>query len=353
MAIHFSVDRMEQVKENYTAWWNGTLGRPLTRITVVDAHPAENISPTPLLSQANIHDFSWSPEQIIDRMDDQLSQQEYLGDGFPFASLDAFGPGFVAAFCGARVENGTGNVWLFPDQEREIGDIHVKYDPENPWVKRIKSIYRAGLEKWNGMVMMGMPDLGGVVDIAATFRVTENLLLDLYDEPEEVKRLLGEIQQAWYDAYNDLTQVLRPQGVYCDYPGLLSVDPAAIVQCDFCYMISNPMFREFVLETLREDTDRLTNVIYHLDGEGELAHLDDILGLEKIKAIQWVYGFERRGAKHWVDLYGKILAAGKNLWLQTCDDFFCIMDRYHATPYFNCGLRSCDGDLAEKIMRAR
>ena len=91
-----------------------------------------------------------------------------MGDGFPYVNFDCFGPGVVAAFCGARLDNSSGQVWFFPQKKQEIGDIHVKYDPENIWVKRIKDIYRAGLDRWNGSVIMGMPDLGGVLDVAAS-----------------------------------------------------------------------------------------------------------------------------------------------------------------------------------------
>lgn len=55
-----------------------------------------------------------------------------------------------------------------------------------------------------------MPDLGGVLDIVAVFRETENLLIDLYDTPEEVLRLCDEAYTAWMEAYHDLNSVLQP-----------------------------------------------------------------------------------------------------------------------------------------------
>ena len=57
-----------------------------------------------------------------------------------------------------------------------------------------------------------MPDLGGIMDVAASFVGTEDLLLYLIEEPEEVTRLLGEIQTAWYAAFDDMASVLAPQG---------------------------------------------------------------------------------------------------------------------------------------------
>ena len=59
--------------------------------------------------------------------------------------------------------------------------------------------------------------------------------------------------------------------------------------------------------------ERLTNVIYHLDGIGELCHLDSVLSLPELNAVQWVYGEGKPGPMHWLDVYKKIRAAGKRV----------------------------------------
>ena len=314
MPVHFDKERLNAVADVYDRWWRGELDRPLVRGVVSNAYPPSHAAIAPFPSQANCHDFSWTAEQVIDAVDAHLSTQEYVGDGYPVLDFAFFGPGIAAAFCGARLDNSSGQVWFFPaDENAEIGTIHAKYDPDNIWSRRIKDLYRAGLERWKGSVVMGFPDLGGVMDIAASLCGTENLLYALVDEPEEVERLVGEIQQAWYDAYNDFAEVLKPQGVYTDWNGLLSRDPAYVIQCDFCYMMGPDMFRRFVLPTLQEDARRLTNTIYHLDGIGELPHLDQILAIPELNAVQWVYGTGKPGPHAWLDVYQKILDAGKQI----------------------------------------
>lgn len=309
MAIHFDFARQARSLAAHESWWAGTLNRPLVKLAVRDAHPGPAAGP--ILSQATCADFSQSPEEVVSALDAHLSRYEYLGDAFPMIGFESFGPGVLAAFCGARLDNSTGGVWFFPDRAREIGEIHIEYDPENIWVRRIKDIYRAGLKKWRGLVIMGMPDLGGVIDVAATFRGTQNLLMDLYDAPGEVLRVIGEIERAWRAAYEDLSETLAPQGMRTDWSGLLSKAPSYILQCDFCYMIGVDMFRKFVLPTLVRDCAWLGRSIYHLDGVGELNHLDDILKIEKLDAVQWVYGDGKPGARHWVEVYRRIAGAGK------------------------------------------
>ena len=55
------------------------------------------------------------------------------------------------------------------------------------------------------------------------------------DEPEEVHRLIGEIEVAWYEAYNDFAKVLELQGAYTDWNGLLSRKPSYITPYSHIY----------------------------------------------------------------------------------------------------------------------
>jgi len=242
----------------------------------------------------------------------------------------------LAAFCGAKLDNSSGAVWFFPEEELEIEDIHIMYDTNNEWVERIKSIYSAGQKKWNGKVLMGMPDLGGILDVIATFRGSENLLMDLYDSPDEVKRLCNETEIAWKAAYDDFNSVLQPiNNGYTDWSGIYSAEPSYIIQSDFCYMISTPMFDEFVLPSIEKSCKELTNIIYHLDGIGELNHLDSLLKTEDLNAVQWVYGDGQPSAKHWLDVYKKISSSSKGIYLVgDIEDFEVITNNISSPIYF-------------------
>jgi len=312
MAIHFDRSRLETVINSHEAWWLGELDRPLLRCTITDYYPPLPGRELPVLSQANCHDFSRSAEEIIEAEDRMLSRFEYLGDAYPVMDFASFGPGVLAAFCGSTLDNSRGQVWFLPC-EPDITNLHVKYDPENKWARRIKELYRAGLERWQGAVIMTLPDLGGIMDILASLIGAENLVFALVDEPEEVKRVQKEIQAAWYEAYADFSNVLKPQGVNTNWNGILSRTPSYIPQCDFSYMLGQDMFREFVLEHLRTDTQRLDRTIYHLDGIGALKHLDALLELEELTAIQWVYGVDQPGPEAWIDVYNRITDAGKQI----------------------------------------
>ncbi|MGI5893222.1 MAG: hypothetical protein ACOX6P_01360 [Candidatus Merdivicinus sp.] len=328
MSIHFSPDQWEQVRHSYRGWWDGTLKRPLVKTAVRCHSPNRHAPKVPFPEQDNCHDFSIPAEAVIDAVDYELSQFEFMGDSFPQMNFSYFGPGVLAAFCGAKLDNSSGRVWFFPQEKKPIEEISIRYDPQNPWVLRIKDLYRAGMERWNGNVLMGMPDLGGIMDVVASFRESEQLLFDLYDAPEEVLRLCKEAHTAWMEAYRDLRAVLDQKNPgYSDWSGVYSELPSYILQCDFCYMLGNPMFREFVLPDIIQGCRNLSNTIYHLDGIGQLNHLDDILNIPELNAVQWVYGDGQPTAPHWLEIYRKISAAGKGIYLNCNRSDFEIVQR--------------------------
>lgn len=308
MSIRFNKERWEIVLANHQAWWSGDLDRPLIQIRL-EGYPSGRPEPKyPFELFTSFYDNSVTPEEIIDSYDYQLSCANYFGDAFPCVWPN-FGTGVIAGFLGAKLNNGKSTVWFHPVEECEISDIHFEYNAENFWLKRIKDICRAGIEKWHGDVQISMTDIGGNLDILSTFRPGEGLLLDLYDHPEEVKRLTWEAHKLWFRYFDEINSVLQPVNPgYSAWQPLLGDKPYYMLQCDFCYMIGPDAFDEFVKPELEEACEKIAYPFYHLDGEGQLPHLDSLLKIEKLKGIQWV---PTHKSCDWADVFSKIHNAGK------------------------------------------
>lgn len=321
MSIRFTAADWDRIQENYGKWWDHTLDRPLIKITLQDkvSCPGQ----VPLLSQATCHRFDISPEDVIERINFELEQQEYLGDAFPMFNFDVFGPGVVAAFLGAAADNSSGQMWFHDNRSLELKDMHFEFRNDNPWFLRICDIYRAGIRKWKGNVLMGMPDLGGIMDVLASLRGSENLLYDLYDEPDEVKRVSAEIQGIWLQYYKAFSEILQPVSPgYTDWSGLFSSTPSYVVQCDFSYMLSPDMFHEFVLDDLTCLCRSLSHTLYHMDGKGELPHFPQLASIRELDAIQWCPGEGAPPTMEWPEVYRSIRESGKNIHiLGAMDDF--------------------------------
>jgi 5-methyltetrahydrofolate--homocysteine methyltransferase len=318
MPIDFTPDRWNKVKETYRRWWANELERPVVELILHGRDPGRPEPKAPLLTQETCADLSIPADALIDRLDYELSKQVFLGDSFPMVSMEMFGPGVGAAMMGARLDNSTGRVWFHPAKDMPIEDIHFSYDPNNVWLRRIKEICAAAMDRWQGQVLVGMTDLGGNLDTLSTFRPSEELLMDLIDSPDEVKRLTWKAHDLWHRFYAEIDAVLQPVNPgYSAWCRIFSNEPFYILQSDFSYMISPEMFREFVLDELDASSRKLPNCFYHLDGRGQLPHLDMVLAMEKVEGVQWVPGDGALPQDQWMDVYRRIFAAGKKTQLIT------------------------------------
>ncbi len=298
-----------RLERDWTAWWAGELERPLVMMYGIEP-PTSGALPYAPQFASNLP-LDLPADQAIERYDAQLRTMRFYGDAFP-RWWPNFGPGIVAGFTGARVHSTEETVWFSPaEEEMPIADLHVRYDETNVWWQRVQALTRAAVERWGRRVIVGLTDLGGNLDILASFRTSQQLLLDLYDAPDEVARLTREITRAWLRYYDELAAIVQPVCGTSPWAPLWSPGRCYILQSDFSYMISPKMFERFVLPDLAECCAHLDHPFYHLDGKGQLPHLDLLLALKELRGIQWVPGDGVPPPEEWLPVLQRIREAGK------------------------------------------
>jgi len=310
--IKYSNDELRRVQDEWKRFLQGELSKPMIFFeTVFDkSYRFDN----PILEKRRIF-FSYPPEvsadEIIEIEDAYLKCLAFPGDSYPCISLD-FGPGSLSAYMGARVDV-RDSVWFFPTAKR-LADIPEYIDTECCLYKRVHDILRAATQKWaDTPVQIQTSDMGNNLDILAALRGTENLLLDLFDEPELVKQKLKKITSAWKLSYQaEYEKIAALSGGYtAGALGVLAEGKTFRLQSDFAYMISPEMYEEFVLPDIMELADYLDEPCYHLDGEPQLCHLSFLLQIKKIRAIEFVPGTGNKPPKEWTEVYRQIHNAGK------------------------------------------
>lgn len=306
--LNFSHEDWERVERDTMAWWAGELDRPLVYLALPDPSV-----PAPLGYMSN-YPLEMPAEQVVEVYARYLAGVRFYGDAFPWLWVN-FGPGIVAGFLGAEVHSVTEpseTVWFRPKVKRPIQELNFEYDPENIWWKRVKDITARLVERFGDMLAVSHTDLGGNLDILASFRETQDLLMDLIDYPEEVDRLVRQITSLWIRYYDELYQIIHPvcRGTSCWAP-IWSTGKTYMLQCDFSYMISPAMFKRFVLPDLQACCAYLDHGFYHLDGKGEIPHLDLLLGIERLRGIQWIPGDGAPPPEEWLPLLKRIRDGGK------------------------------------------
>ncbi len=310
--LHFHEQDWARLAQDWSSWWAGELPRPLV---VIDGMPdpdqgdSEEIGPwegfvTNLPAEAACN-------EVLQSFEAGLRFRRCCGDGWP-RWWPNFGPGVVAAFLGAQVQATLDTVWFAPSAATTLETMQLAYDPHNLWWQRVRDLTRAAVERWGDSLCVGFTDLGGNLDILASLRTTQKLLVDLVDDPESVARLSASLTRLWLGYYEDLYAILRPVGRgTTTWAPLWSPGRGYMLQSDFAYMISPRMFERFVLPDLDACCQALDYAFYHLDGKGQIPHLDMLLSLARLRGIQWVPGDGAPPPEAWLPLLQRIRSAGK------------------------------------------
>ncbi len=296
--------------ETYEKFWNREpLSRPVLSIT------APKKSATPFPAPASLEQKWLDEKYIAARARRRVENTYFAADAVP-SRFTNLGPGSLAACIGGNFRLAPNTVWF--DRNPIIDDWEnppaVALNRQSEAWQHIERIQTELLScpEFNTT----LSDIGGIFDVVAALRGTENLLYDLYDYPDEVKEMTDRVTDLWFEAFEGEADRIRKAGQrFNSWINLPSVKPWFPIQCDFSYMISPAQFEEFILPHLTRQTEVLDRSVYHLDGVGELPHLDMLLNLEGLNGIQWSPGDGKPPMWDpcWFDTYRKIQDKKKNL----------------------------------------
>lgn len=307
--LAFDASDWQRIERTYTAWWAGQLDRPVVCFTNVSVD-GEPLGYDWWQKQAGAVDPD-GPGSLLDRFEASLARRRFPGDTFPCLQIN-FGAGALAGVLGARVEVRPETVWFHPPEEAELLTQTLAPDFDCPWWRMQEQTVAAAVERFGDRVQVTQTDIGGNLDILASLVGTERLLMELIDRPELVLQRCAEIRAGWRAAYDRLDAIIasRCPG-RCAWAPTWSPGRTYMLQSDFAYMISPAMFERFVMPDLVELCDWLDCSFYHLDGVGQLAHLDQLLSIEALGGVQWVPGDGQQPPGDWPEVLATIRDAGK------------------------------------------
>jgi 5-methyltetrahydrofolate--homocysteine methyltransferase len=282
-----------------------------------ELHP--DAPPRPNWTFAGKYPLEMPVEQVLDRSQEVLEAGYFLGDSFPKFYVN-IGPGVLAAFLGGQYQLLPDTTWFSPPvtpqgvswENIPLDQLSVTFDEQNHLWQRVRDLTRAAVDRWEGQLVIGMTDLGGNLDVLASLIGAQRLAMELLDHPDEIERLCSEIRQAWLSCYEILHAVVEPGGMgSACWASIWAPERYYMFQSDFAYMISPSMFRRFVIPDLQACCQSIPYSFYHLDGKGQIRHLDLLLSLEQLRGIQWIPGDGTPPPEGWLPLLKRIRDGGK------------------------------------------
>lgn len=297
------------IQTRLNAWWNhDDLDRPCIFATL-------NSPQLPDLKGPALEDWWFDIPARLQRVRTRIATEEFFGEAVPYQYIDYGASAMPAALnCPMELVN-TDTIWAHPLFDDIAAALDADLCLQGPFWERIKALTQGSLAFSKHHHFPSYFALGGVTDTAAALYGTENLLMDMVAEPDLVANLMLRIADLWLKAKANLDAwfQLADQRCHIGWCGIWAPSTTFPLQEDFSYMISNAMFRQFCAPSLERFTAALDFPMYHLDGIDALKHLDTLIGIPGLKAIQWQPGAGHESLAQWIPVIRTILNAGKSV----------------------------------------
>jgi hypothetical protein len=316
--MRFTLDRnLAAIQDRLKNWWHfGEQDKPCVIIrTLKDDH-------APIPDTADLTRFWTDVDFVIDRQMTIIDNLNYYGQAVPYHYVD-MGSSAMVGVLGSPMEYvDKGTIWANPSLSRIDDVFGISLNRDNFYYRTIRQIAQKSTQRAHNHHFIASFALEGLTDILAGLYGTENFLIDLIQQPDKVKQASRHIARLWIEAFEDFNRLIAPAnnpgGI--GWAGVWAPGSTFPMQEDASYMISPAMFQEFCLPFVAEIMDAMDYPFYHLDGVGAIPHLDCLLELKKLKAVQWQPGAGKEKLAQWYDLIRKILSHRKSVQVYAAPD---------------------------------
>jgi len=234
-------------------------------------------------------------------------------------SVPAMGPGGGwsvghALLFGCEPHFAPSTVWTDPLPAGADGYPPIRFDREGRWWKWLREGTRQAAQASRGRWFV-WPAWGNEAgDILSLIRGDMNLLVDIAENPDWVRQAVKQVSDSLIEVFEELWTLVDASvtGFEGSMAGAIwSPGRGKEFSCDISCNISTKQFEELFLPAHIETMRTVDHRYYHLDGTVALHHLDLLLSVPEIQAIQWVPGAGREAILQWVPLIKRIQQAGK------------------------------------------
>ena len=293
---------LDEIKRRMNAYWEReALDRCCMSISV----------PQPGFNNLGRYNFYYDVEEADQYRRHFFDHHHLYGETLAF-HFPYFGTS-IAEYTGCTANRVPQTTWFEHWMTGEPDASEISFRSRNIYEKQKQAIKNM-IELSGGDYMVTVSDNTGIVDVLAEIRGPENLLMDMIADPEfveeSVQRLLPIYKQTQEELFSLVEENNQGSAIIWQ---LWAPRRLAQMQCDLSVMISNDMYNRFVMPELEELSSFLDYPLYHLDGMEQIRHLDSILSLKRLRAIQWSMVEGQPRAVEFIPVLQQIQRAGKCL----------------------------------------
>ena len=315
LQLAFKPDAAE-AQNRLRAYWH----REIVDRACIGIRAPKNGETPPHRSLIVAEDFDYV--SAIDKFEEWASQMFFGGESMP-ALMPNYGPDQWAGFLGASLtlapEKDTS--WAAPLVHDWAQFPSLSIAPDNRWWMAIGELTSLAAERCQGRFILSTIDTHSNLDCLSALRGPERLCMDMVERPEAVSRAVERVDSLYRPVYDTIFDSGRMREFgSTSWLEMWSDGRTQAIQCDFCCMISPEHFRKFARPSLEYEMSCLDHAVYHMDGPGQLRHLDDLLAIPTLHTIQWVPGAGQPQAPAWIAMLQRIQEAGKSVQILVTSD---------------------------------
>ena len=292
------------IAQRLEAWWaHDCLDRPVFT-GAADKNPARPITRRyELLDDLD----AWFDTKYAD-----MQQMHRVGDALPRIRVQV--PVFGGVL-GAKIEFSSGTAWTHPtirdDWSNEPG---WTWGEDNRWWELMRCVARRVSQDARGRYLVQSPGVGNATDLLSGMRGPQGLCIDVIERPERLLAAAEAIYPTWHRVSAETYRIPVEEGcAVVQNVGLWSNRPYHVPQVDFSFMTSTVHFRQLFMPEIARHAATIGRNIFHLDGPGVARHIDAVLDIPDIQAIQWVPGAGTPSPLPWIEMLRKIQRRGRSV----------------------------------------
>lgn len=304
----------KNIKKRYDAWWDCEI---YDRV-VIQAYAPKDIKvidDEAILELDKDPKTKWSDlKHIIKREKARIQNTYFAGEAIPFVNPNwSVGNGCLI---GCVPHFSANTVWVDPLSAEINGFPKIEFQENSYWWNWIKEFTEKATRESEGNYYL-IPQFGNsATDTLAMIRDSQEFMFDVIENPEWVKNSLETITCI----LNKITDILWEKSSanevegYLNWYGCWSPGKTLVFDADVSCMVSPQQFKDVFLPTIIEKMNTVQYRQFHVDGESlAKAHLDTLLSLPELQAIQWMPGDGKFEVMQWVPLIKKIQESRKSV----------------------------------------
>lgn len=281
----------EHLARNEAFWTRAPADRPLLGMAVNITFPLVRFSDRPLpVAEGQVHPDMIDPERFLADWDDSYRHTETRGETMFMVASPFDGIPWLEAIAGCDVycSMAGSSVWAEhpnPSWESLRG---IRFDPDSPWLDKLIQYATKLRNHAAGRYPVGVPVLRGVADMVEALLGSQRMVLEYYDQPEAMHRLLDVCCDIWTQVGARLVHALGAfrGGMGVGRRRVWGRGACMLYQDDAVSLLSPPIYREFILPRQDQIFRHWDHTMIHVHSGTLPIVMEDLLSLDSLDALE-------------------------------------------------------------------